>query len=222
MPTAQRDLLEHTLWDHLIIFDGGRFDVFADIYPEYLDGSLQRVHNGGFGFTANWFAHHFPDTYDAQLFHGGLPIHAFEQNPQEYDEREHFADVLGYEAYAWDDRRATCPPAAVIDAVQEHGLGEHTVIRFLQPHNPYKGYPNVTTAADAQRLDRAELWAAYEETYRWGLDAFTEELLPRLDGTVVVTADHGQCLGGCNQYLHGPDHDHHDHLVTVPWLEIDC
>lgn len=217
----QKRLIEATDWDYLVICDGGRADVFENAYQDHLDGDYTRAWNRDHGFTATWFAEMFDGEYDAWCYHGGLPIHEFVENPADYDEREHFAEVANYGRYEWDEDFRSCPPEGVTRLVAEDGP-QQAVIRYLQPHNPYRDLGHIGGRADAQRYESDVLYDAYRDNFEWVLSEIANGLVPLLHGTVVVTADHGQCLGDCGQYLHHRDHDRHDHLVEVPWLEVDA
>lgn len=215
----QKTLMEATEWDYLIITDAGRADTFESIYPDYLPtGYYERVHNGGHTFTGTWFADHLDGDYDATLFHGGVPIYAFEDNPADYDERDHFADVIHYSNYPWDNRVSTCPPEAVVAVVETHPR-ERAVIRFLQPHGPYRTLPGTSGVGVASEHEPDELRDAYRDNYEWVLEIIRDDLLPLLSGRVVVTSDHGECMGDCGQYLHNLGHEPHAHLTEVPWFE---
>lgn len=218
----QKHLLETTEWDWIVIADGGRADVFEEIYRETLtvEGTYahEPVHNGGNTFTATWFADMFEGHYDATLYHGGIPIHSFKVNPADYDERDHFSHVVAWEEFPWSDRHNTCPPEAVVEVVEENPA-ERGVVRFLQPHNPFLGYPDIKGRHAAAEYPADELREAYRDTYEWVLETIAEDLFPLLDGRVIVTADHGECFGDCGQYLHNVGHERHEHLTTVPWYE---
>lgn len=230
LPPDQSELLDETAWDHLIIMDGGRADVFAGMFQRIIPVNRVEVNaavdNGSHTYTAPWFAAHFDGEYpDTALFHGGVPIHAFAVlDDHGYDEREHFGHVAAWGRYGWGEGRVTTTPPSGVHEIYHADASEYdrTVVRYLQPHNPYVDFPHVGSVADAREHDPGDLRAAYEATYEWVLGAFVDELLPALSGRVVVTADHGQCLGDCGQYLHGPDHVAHAHLTRVPWLVIEA
>lgn len=207
-------------WDWLIITDAGRFDVFSRIVDDHLRGDLAATYNGGHSFTATWFADHFDGTYDIPLFHGGHPIWSFKTNPDDYDEREHFSSVPNLDDYYWDSRAGVTAPDEVNRIVREHDP-DGAVIRYLQPHNPFRHLPDVRTKDDAKKYDSEALREAYTDNYRWVLNDGVADLLPDLEGTVIVTADHGTCLGDCGQYLHHTTWEDHDHLTTVPWFEVE-
>lgn len=237
---SQRACLETADIDWLLITDAGRSDVFESLYPEYLTGTYERVHNGGVQNTPAWFARHFPDSYDAMLFHGGQPIRSIAAEPG-YDERDHFAHVP-YTTLYESNHLDVAGPWAVNDVVRQHlpdrlevderlhALGyrpselssafEFRIIRYLQPHKPYRKLPQTAGDRGIGNASPDEVRDAYIDNYRWVLDAITD-LLEDLPGTVVVTADHGECTGDCGQYMHGPQNDPHDHLHVVPWIEVD-
>lgn len=219
--TSQRQLLESQSWEYCIILDGGRADIFEDIAPEYfsLTSGYERVWNHGHTFTATWFAEMFPNEYNAHCYHGGLPIHAFENNPHNYDESNHFDSVANYDRYEWHDEFRTCPPEGVTGLVR-NDQPDRAVIRYLQPHNPYRTL-TIHSHGDARSHSPSELRSAYIDNYRWVMENVRNELLPMLSGTSIITSDHGQCLGDCQQYLHGLNKNRHDHLVEVPWLVIE-
>lgn len=207
-------------WDWLVICDGGRADSFREMYPMFLEGNYETVYNGGFGFTPNWFNCHFSGEYDCTLFHGGAPIYAYTNNPPNYDEREHFKSVAPWEDFEWTESHKTCPPHTVTEAVKKSDA-TRGVIRYLQPHNPYRALPNIQGEKDARRQSHSQLKIAYHDNYKWVLKEIADKLIPILDGDIVITSDHGQCLGDCRQYLHGHQHHKHDHLVNVPWFEVE-
>lgn len=250
--TEQQEAIEDLDWDWLIIHDAGRADVFEEfrrtesLGPRLIDGDFQRVDNGGIGFTATWFQQHFPGEYDAMFFHGGQPIGSMSSG--EYDGRDHFAVVPGATEYHYDEQLGTVRPDDVLGVVQEYldgavqerleALGyvsesppDRGVIRFLQPHAPFrhlvdatKGRANrVSKTAKMVRsgeLSTDTLRDAYVDNYRWVLEK-TIPFLEQLDGTIVVTADHGECLGDCGQFYHSGAHDMHTHLRKVPWWVIE-
>jgi hypothetical protein len=219
-------------WDWLLICDAGRLDVFRDLYSSFLpaDATVDAVGNGGHGYTADWMAETFPDTYSGLFIHGGQPIHSMQGG--EWDERDHFDTVPSYTEFEWDEAYNTCRPAVVNDVVREYLSGhDRGVIRYVQPHPPFREMPERTKGrntrmqrtANAVRsgdLSLDTVAAAYRDNFEWALADGVADLLPDLNGRVVVTADHGECLGDCGQWFHGRSHDHHDHLVTVPWAVV--
>jgi arylsulfatase A-like enzyme len=235
----QADRLAAREFDWLIICDAGRPDVFEEMYEEYVSGYYSRVHNGGPRNTPEWFAHHFEGSYDAMLFHGGQPIRSI--NAGEYDAREHFASVP-YTTLYESNHLDVCPPDGVNAVVRQHlpdrlevadqlhALGykprtmddefDFRIVRYLQPHKPYRELPETRGDAHPHHKQPDIVRAAYRDNYHWVLESVAS-LVAELPGTVVVTSDHGECLGDCGQWFHGPGNDPHQHLVEVPWLVVD-
>jgi len=231
---------DKTRW--LIWFDGGRYDFFEQLYEEYLTGNLQRCYNGGYGYTGDWTQAHLRfDVGDRGLF-SHVPLRGFDD--AEYDGRRYFAkapDVdasvsvherlaeLGYRERTTDEDLIVAPDK-VNNCVRQYKSGLNGgVIRYIAPHPPFDGLEDLTaestkTIETQQALANGELTFeeltdAYRETYR---KAFRHavEVLPELDGEIVITADHGTCLY-CGQLFHGRRLEMHDHMTHVPWFEVD-
>lgn len=229
--------------DWIIICDAMRPDVFEGLFPAYFSGRYQRVTNGGAQHTPEWFHTLFPETYDAMLFHGGQPIHTINPHINPYDEYEHFMHVPFATLYGHETVMPVTPEAvnAVVrrhlepvhherlealgytETGNEREFGFH-VIRYIAPHAPYRSGPGHRHWSSTKMRERDEeegdIWELYVDNAHAALEAI-EEILPGLDGEVVITADHGECLGDCGDYGHGFLRDAHDHLVQVPWLVVE-
>lgn len=214
----QKDVLAED-WDWIILCDAGRADAFEQIYPMFFEGEYKRVFNGGFGYTPNWFNCHFSGNFDYTLFHGGTPLYTFPDKEAEYDERKHFDEVTAWPDYDWDEWRQTCPPEAVTEVVREKDP-DKGFVRYLQPHAPYRLYPHIHSIEDAQQHSDSELMKAHYNNFRWVLEEIKNNLLPYIEGGILITSDHGDCLGDCGQYFHSSEHTKHGHLVNVPALMI--
>lgn len=234
----QQYLLSEQNYDWLLILDAMRPDVFRDYIRDYLTGALQTV-KSGCQQTPEWFNRMWPGKYDAMLFHGGQPIRSINGGP-DYDARRHFATVP-YTTLYESNELEVCPPMAVNDVVRKHlpdrlnleqrlhalGYGpqfvgdefDFRVVRYLQPHKPYRSVPSTASDRGADGLGDHELRLAYEDNVEWVLEG-ARDLVQMVEGDVVVTSDHGECLGDCGQRFHGPELDPHDELVNVPWMEV--
>lgn len=105
------------------------------------------------------------------------------------------------------------------------------VVHYSRPHDPYarraidegrelephESSPFQTLARGD--VDRDTVWELYLDELRYGLRQ-VETLLRSVDGTVVVTADHGEAFGEWGVYRHPflP----HPKLRCVPWLELQA
>lgn len=246
---AQYDYI-HDLFDTdeevwMFFFDAGRYDLFDELVWEYMDGDLERVYNGGFGYTGDWTTHHLVGDFGNRGLFSYVPLRGF--GAAEYDGRKHFEvapDVqpdrsvedrlaeLGY--LEFDEDRPTYEerigPHHINNAVREHADELNGgVIRYIAPHPPFLGLEDLTSestktaktraALEAGDLTYEELTEAYIDTYEMAFE-YASELIPDLDGRVVITADHGTCLT-CGQLFHGRRLEMHDHLTVVPWFELE-
>lgn len=245
----QAELVSDTLADTpawVVVLDGGRFDLFYDLVGEYFDGDLRIAWNGGVGYTGDWFDRTLSGEYPDLGCFSWSPVRNF--SGLEYDARDHFGVVpeiqsersaeqklrdLGY--LDAPDRGGENPTAESTREVNQ-SVGEHFddidggVIRYIKPHPPLTGLETMTTGkGKEERVRRAiengdltthELTAAYVETYREGFEA-AQRIVGTLPGDVVITADHGTCLT-CGQYFHGRNFEKHDHLVNIPWFEVNA
>lgn len=77
---------------------------------------------------------------------------------------------------------------------------------------------------DDHWLTHEHLIAGYEANVEWSINAI-QPIVSQCDGTVVVTADHGELLGdrvdGERYYGHKPGFGQPEELTTVPWVEYD-
>lgn len=242
----QNFLGEKKAW--LFIFDAGRFDWMKAILSESAEfegrfASIEQAFNGGHTRTTEWFDHHFPDYYNVAFFNGGLPMRRMEDPT--YDEYDHFKYVETRSDYdvATGGRAAPSELNEVVRAYLNKDISERLedlgyaapempdrgIIRYMDPHRPYPTLQIPEGEGDVIERTRREvekgdittdmLENAYVDAYIFAVQA-AFNLVEDLPGRVFLTSDHGECLGDCDQYYHGPDHDHHDHLVNVPWVVV--
>jgi len=243
--TAQKTLLQQafdtdeTVW--VFVFDAGRYDLFDQLYPEYLDGKLQRCYNGGVAYTGDWAMKHLRYDFGERGVFSYLPFRGLAA--VEYDGRNWFeiapdidSEHSAYERLAelgYAERQINTEiavdPGKVNETVRQHNESlAGGLIRYIAPHPPFDGLEDLTSestktvetqaALDTGSLSYQELTDAYKDTYR---KAFRHavELIPELDGEIYITADHGTCLT-CGQLFHGRQLDKHDHLCIVPWFKV--
>jgi arylsulfatase A-like enzyme len=102
----------------------------------------------------------------------------------------------------------------------------------MQPHSPYfstsqtydeleeyekRPFEAIVTGDED---DQQQVWEAYLDNLRYVLD-HVEKLLENVDGTVVITADHGELLGDHGMHYHMPGNPH-PKLKKVPWVEVEA
>jgi len=239
----QRGLI-HELFDTdkqvwLFFFDAGRYDFFDRLVWDYFTGELQRCYNGGIGYTGDWADRNLRYDFGNRGLYSWLPLR---EHQGEYDGRNYFDEApdivgdkeqeerlaaLGYTT-SNVERTYEISPQFVNEAVTNSTMNGG-IIRYLKPHPPFDGLESLTSestkTAETQEalangeLSYAELTAAYVDTYKTAFE-HAQELIPELDGKIVITSDHGTCLH-CGQLFHGRNHAKHDHLTVMPWFRMD-
>lgn len=149
------------------------------------------------------------------------------------------ADDFDYVEYAfesgWDDRLDVTPPDYVTDRAIEINRArdpDRLVVHYTQPHVPYVAGPLREDREPSPferdpwphvlRGDRS--WAATRELYRDNLRAVLDSVttfLENFEGSVVITADHGELFGEWGAYSH-PEGVPHPNLIRVPWLRVEA
>jgi hypothetical protein len=107
---------------------------------------------------------------------------------------------------------------------------DRVVVHYFQPHRPFiynliRNKKRMTPLEDdpytAGRSGTAtidDIWPLYLDNLRLVLDS-VGELIENFDGTVVLTADHGELFGEFGQYGHFQSVPH-PKLKKVPWVEV--
>jgi len=155
----------------------------------------------------SWFADLAPPTRwnVAEADDFGAVVDAWRQDPGEYSR-----DV----PWAPHPAAATVTDHAIALARDRPDL-DRLVVHYKQPHAPYtagaerEGRTELTQVERAPfdylaaGGDRADVWEAYLTDLRAALDEVAA-LCRNVDGTVVVTADHGEAFGEHGEYGHRP------------------
>jgi hypothetical protein len=223
-------------WDHLIILDACRYDMFAE--QADLPGSLEaRVSRGSSTvefLRANFAGRDFRDTVYVTA------------NPQLYRHNDEMgarlhATVEVWQEDGWDEERKTVLPETMADrtlAAAERFPNKRLVSHFIQPHYPFlydeavfddsQAFLRPDESGSWQQImtgdlsvSRESIWRAYRATLDRALPA-VERLLDELDGRVVVTADHGNMVGERARPVPVVEWGHPaglytEQLVRVPW-----
>ncbi|MFD1562999.1 hydrolase [Haloarchaeobius amylolyticus] len=149
--------------------------------------------------------------------------------------------------YAWDDDAGSIRPEPITDraiGVCRDGDFDRVIVHYMQPHVPFLDRPDLhagyrpddwgspdsvvdpdETGVDVWgrvrrgELNRDEVWAAYADNLRVGLDAVAT-LRRNVDGTLVVSADHGNAMGELGIWGH-PDRPVSS-VRRVPWIELEA
>ncbi|QCC46766.1 hypothetical protein [Halobellus limi] len=137
-------------WDYCLVLDACRYDVFCDVYDEYLDGTVEKRRSVG-SSTPEWASRTFTGQHDIAYFSGnpfindlGIPLNELKWGAScdyEWTANEHLADVVDVWKHGWEDDLGTVPPESLEASLRERRdlaeRNERTVLHYMQPHAPY-------------------------------------------------------------------------------------
>lgn len=216
-------LVTETDWKYLVVLDACRHDAYAEHCS--IDGNLRRA-NSCAGWTKEWAMQNFSEgdwsdtIYVSASSWPGAAETWLGENP--------FHSVEEVWSYGADEKTGAVYPETV-RAVATKAVANHPekrmIVHFQQPHNPlvgektilrdeFEGDGTVYQALRRGQVSKAEVWEAYVSNLQMALEE-VEKLLAVLDGTVAITADHGECFGEFNLFEHPgalvPP------IIQVPW-----
>jgi hypothetical protein len=111
----------------------------------------------------------------------------------------------------------------------------------MQPHQPFRSKPDWWNAPvlgemaedgcgiggsslwkrdSNERPTFDEMWDAYRDNLAWVMDDLTKRLFANIDGSIVVSADHGNAMGEWGVWGH-PAWSPHPKVRKVPWVKIE-
>jgi len=234
-------------WENLIILDACRYDVFAR--QNHLKGDLKRVISRG---SSSW--EFMEANFVDRSFHDTIYVTANPHTPKLPD-GTFYTVVPAYDRWD-DKLETVLPGAVTEAATEAHERypDKRLIVHYMQPHSPHlgptaeeirsrldiKGWDNylgtegksadrvgVATwpAVRAGKISRRELQRAYAESVDIVLK-HVEDLLDRIDGRSVVTADHGDFLGekhatGLGRRYGHPTGVFEREVREVPWFVVD-
>ncbi|WP_327050912.1 hypothetical protein [Halomicrococcus gelatinilyticus] len=229
-------------WDNLVVLDACRYDMYAE--QADLGDTLERKLSPG---SESW--EFMQESFVGRQFHDTVYVTA---NPHAYKlPDDTFHAVVNLLDDHWDDDHRTVMPETMVEqtlAAHEQYPDKRIVTHFMQPHFPFvgetgreMGHAGIEMQLDAdERGDDPHPWNALfhgEVTdagtilaaYRENLDVVlphVEELVEKLSGKSVITADHGNLIGErtypipLRTYGH-PGGLHKRALIEVPWAEME-
>lgn len=175
----------------LIILDACRYDVFADVYDEYLRGTLKEV-----WATGRWtgdYARRMWDGYTDLDYISAAPVVSdFYFNRHEWGEgpTTKFRSVTPLWETHWDRDLGTVHPADVtnsaLDVAAESG-DTRLVAHYLQPHFPYIGGYELQVSDDNRNI---------QDRYEQDAKSAADEYLDAIESGRVATGlrvKHGVC-----------------------------
>ncbi|WP_229120755.1 hypothetical protein [Halapricum desulfuricans] len=146
---ADHNFLESD-WDYILVLDACRYDVFSEVYEDYLEGDLEKRTSIG-SSTPEWASKTFTGEHDLAYFSGnpfindlGIPLNELKwgaSSGYEWTATEHISNIIDVWQSGWDDDLETVPPDSLNEAFYANQdaveAAERTVIHYMQPHAPY-------------------------------------------------------------------------------------
>jgi hypothetical protein len=221
-------------WDNLILLDSCRYDVFQDVNS--IPGKF-RIATSPAAKSREFYQHHFEGkTFEDTVIITANPHIGFIKS-----EVHNFVPL--WETEYWDHELNTTHPKDVVDKaleLNEQYPNKRLFIHFVQPHVPFIGpkgreidhqgmgggellngrqreLDSVWNRVIRGKLDHDEVWDAYVENLEMTMPHI-EQLVDKLHGKSVISADHGQAFGEWGQYGHG---SWVEPVYNVPWFEVE-
>lgn len=239
----QLRLIRETDWDTLIILDACRYDMFEQVYKDYLPGEATKAISPA-GSTHTWLPRVFGDKHPFTVYSAHPGINSRDEPVFGYKSRDHFIKVLDLWETSWDNERGGSLPDIINERVKEHldngtYVGKN-ILWYMQPHFPWLGSDIFDAGGIKGRMSwnrkayddlkhgkypRDLMVKGYTDNLRYVL-GYVKELLLYLEGNVVVTSDHGELLADAGlpadfQFGHYEAlYEERKELREVPWLKI--
>lgn len=219
-------------WDILIIIDACRFDLFQEFAPQHemydKFESIQSIYSHA-SSSKEWLTKTFVEGPQDQIKNTSLiSANGFtnEIGQVNFDELE---EVWRYGIHP---EYHIVPPKPVTDAAVKcyrNTTSDRYVIHYNQPHAPFLhcagkydsakdelgATQNVWDGLEEGQYDNTEVWEDYGKNLLLVLD-HVNTLIEDFSGKIVVSADHGNCLGEYGIYGH-PSHCPVPSVREVPW-----
>ncbi|MFC7229668.1 LTA synthase family protein [Salinirubellus salinus] len=221
-------------WDVLIILDACRYDLFEEFAPRHdvyeRFESVVPIYSCA-SATPEWLVKTF-DRGPDELVSGTFYI-----SSTGFVTEIDATRLYGIEevwSYAVDPEYGVTRPGAVTNAAiksYRETDADRYVIHYVQPHAPFLHCPgkydsvgnggeggtqNVWRGLQEGRYERDEIWQDYGQNLLGVLDE-VETVIRNVEGTVVVTSDHGNAMGEWFVYGH-PKHNPVPAVKRVPWV----
>lgn len=219
-------------WDYLILLDACRYDTFKEMNK--IKGNLQKRRSAG-SDTEEWLRNNFLNRKSDILYISSNP-----KTMRIKGLKESFWRLENAWDYGWDKKLDTVPPQEVSKAIlrlTKKYPNKKIIAHYMQPHAPFIGKTKITFPRKENKVKQClsvfeindgvlfgglkiELVKkAYKDNLKLVLDNVTN-LVEKLDGKIVITADHGELFGEKKLYFH-PRGIYIKELIEVPWLIID-
>lgn len=214
-------------WDNLILLDSYR----ADYFEEYssISGELSTISSKG-----TWSLEFIVNNFQGSEFHDTIVVTS---NPyyKRYSKlsQDTFYSIIYCEKTEGIQSFDDVSKKAI--EMNEKYPDKRLIIHYMKPHAPHIGetsdrlrdeysdvYPGMFMLYRSGVIQKHVLEQSYIDTISI-IEPKVQEVLNKIDGKSVVSADHGENLGekhhGLTQVGHG---NPTPECYRVPWLEIEC
>lgn len=221
-------------WDVLVVLDGCRLDTYRNVI-----GHCDAISSVG-STSTTWMDRTFSASRDdeiARTAYVSANPYSHRLDPGRFGILDHVWRDL------WNDDLGTIPP----DPVTDHGISlarsgefDRVICHYMQPHFPFvsSGEPafgrlgrgvfelgdedgrNVWRLVESGEVPVEAAIEAYEDNLRYVFE-HVERLTANVDGTVAITADHGNAFGEWGMWGHRA-HVPSSALRRVPWDVRQC
>jgi hypothetical protein len=220
-------------WDNLIILDAARFDEFKSQIS--LEGTIRKRKSRG-ATSSEFIRGNFTNRVQHDTVYVSVNPH-FARLQEEIGAEVHAYIPLHDNKYRDAVDGLTTRPETVTEkalATTKQYPHKRLIVHYLQPHQPYLG-PKARTEIEhghglidtikRNDLTKDELRKYYRENLRLVLDEVAT-LVDELTGKTVITADHGELLGGSVPPFQITDYGHWagvyvSELLDIPWFIVD-
>lgn len=206
-------------WDNLAILDAARYDTYQETINTNAESRIT-VESHSKGFIRETFSQ--GDWSDTVIITAN-PFY----NEREFKElvgkkpEDVFATIFQTWKTDWNSQNGTVMPEKIIEDVKTAEKlfpDKRKIIHFMQPHHPFiqsdiddpgfgdtkeneKDYEKVWELAAREKIDHNEVIQGYLSNHELMLDPISE-LEEVLEGSIKITADHGNLLGENGLYGH--------------------
>lgn len=234
--TSHKQLLQQD-WDVLFVLDACRFDMFDLVHKEAgIAGTLIPADSGAIE-TDLWYEKHWSKFQEDIIL---ITPHARLFNNGHY--KKFYSSVDTSDIKNQDDWRSPEAAVKVLAEAQRENEGKKFIVHLIPPHLPFLGEhgrewlrsvdllvnPVYRRVADLCNKGHEPKWSKLKEFYTENLKfalGFVKGILPKIEGRIVITGDHGELLGENGLYGHGSKIGKIDSLLetltTVPWFECE-
>ena len=144
MTDLEKQPVNESDWDYLIVLDACRYDYFKENYEDFFKGELKKYESRG-AATPEWLWKTFTSRYNYNYIsanpyinNAGLSLDELVSGvDEEWDARQKFQNIINSWAEDWDEELGTVHPEDLTDTALEITEYSKTVVHYIQPHRPY-------------------------------------------------------------------------------------